>query len=446
MTGQQDLVQKATSWADEVIRNCTTAYASSVRFRLFVELATVLESQGIRSEPVEEQLTNVNSCEPTIEDDIAWQWYRCALRLRIKTAQKIDKTAGQLALASAFENEAKLTKNGARKECLLKEAIRTFRNAGASRKKTEELQRQLAVAQLENRQHLRKIELGSLDLSRLAANAVAHVAGKSWVEAVLNLATMSSSPSLPAAREHVAELSKKFIARSLISVVTVDEQGHTVAKPGDTIKSQLLEHFAWARRIAVMGTINPARQHLVVEHAGDFYAWADVLLRNPHIDPDRIRSWAKGLEAGLRGDLVVAGPVLVPQVEHFIRQLLEHEGRPTHSLQDDGTQRGNAMGTLLSDERLLAVLGEDFVFDLQALLTEQDGRNLRNLVAHGNLSDPQLCSTDVLYLWHIALRLALVPVAIAHWEMLERRDCGEEKPVKNQGMGNHSYKTKGIDE
>jgi hypothetical protein len=49
--------------------------------------------------------------------------------------------------------------------------------------------------------------------------------------------------------------------------------------------------------------------------------------------------------------------------------------------------------------------GEDVVFDLEGLLNESSGANLRNLVAHGLSDDGSYWSPQVEYLWWTVIRL-----------------------------------------
>jgi hypothetical protein len=50
------------------------------------------------------------------------------------------------------------------------------------------------------------------------------------------------------------------------------------------------------------------------------------------------------------------------------------------------------------------LLGEDLVFDLQGLLVERFGVNLRNRMAHGLMGHDEFAFPTVLYLWWLVLR------------------------------------------
>lgn len=102
--------------------------------------------------------------------------------------------------------------------------------------------------------------------------------------------------------------------------------------------------------------------------------------------------------------MLVAVPVLVPQVEYLLRKIVESR-MVTTALDPDGTQREVALGTLLESPEMAQVIGDDWAWDLRVLLTERAGRNLRNAVAHGLLHDGEISSTAGLYLWFTTIRL-----------------------------------------
>jgi hypothetical protein len=54
------------------------------------------------------------------------------------------------------------------------------------------------------------------------------------------------------------------------------------------------------------------------------------------------------------------------------------------------------------------VFGADGVFQLQDLLADTLGANLRNEVAHGLVNDNQMFGDDVLYLWWLFFRYCLL--------------------------------------
>ena len=66
------------------------------------------------------------------------------------------------------------------------------------------------------------------------------------------------------------------------------------------------------------------------------------------------------------------------------------------------------LGVLLESAEAAQAFGADGVFELQDLLIDPLGANLRNEVAHGLLGDSGLFGEDVLYAWWLLLRCCVV--------------------------------------
>jgi hypothetical protein len=58
------------------------------------------------------------------------------------------------------------------------------------------------------------------------------------------------------------------------------------------------------------------------------------------------------------------------------------------------------------------ILGKDLLFDLQGLLVNRFGTNLRNLLAHGMLNTYGVTSARAIYIWGIILSLCCYPTLI----------------------------------
>ena len=81
-------------------------------------------------------------------------------------------------------------------------------------------------------------------------------------------------------------------------------------------------------------------------------------------------------------------------------------------LDSQGVQDEHLLRSLLERPELIEILGEDAVFDLQGLLNERLGSNLRNLIAHGLMDTPSFFTNRVIYLWWLVLHLCCTPLAV----------------------------------
>lgn len=137
----------------------------------------------------------------------------------------------------------------------------------------------------------------------------------------------------------------------------------------------------------------------------DFFAIAASSSFVPH---GRELTVAKGLFAAFSQDLIVSTHLLIPQIEESIRaQLAAREVKISDFNRQNVQAEYDLNKTLYMDE-LKQIYDEDIIFDLQGLLVEQHGSNLRNMMAHGLLDNGQLQSDASLYVWGLTLRLCVM--------------------------------------
>ena len=97
-------------------------------------------------------------------------------------------------------------------------------------------------------------------------------------------------------------------------------------------------------------------------------------------------------------------------------------------LEPGGVQPERPLGVLLDTPEATQAFGADGVFELQSLLVDPLGTNLRNEVAHGLLGDSGLFGEDVLYAWWLLLRYCVVTS-----NLVERRQTTAALPEAADG-------------
>ena len=115
-------------------------------------------------------------------------------------------------------------------------------------------------------------------------------------------------------------------------------------------------------------------------------------------------SAVKAIVAGFGGDFMLIAHMIPPQFEALIRQAVESVGGVTSSMDAEGIQFEKTLNQLLEMPEAIKVFGVNGVFELQDLLIDNLGANLRNEVAHGLVDDERMFSGDVLYLWWLYFR------------------------------------------
>jgi len=134
----------------------------------------------------------------------------------------------------------------------------------------------------------------------------------------------------------------------------------------------------------------------------------DYFYESPIFDEKKKDFFAKGIEAFLKGDFLVALHILIPQVEALIRNLAEKIGVPILKSSRSGGFFYRTLDELLREEKIIKVLSEDMCLYLRVLFTDPRGWNLRNDVCHGisKIEDFNQCTADRIF--HTLLCLALV--------------------------------------
>jgi len=102
--------------------------------------------------------------------------------------------------------------------------------------------------------------------------------------------------------------------------------------------------------------------------------------------------------------------LLIPQFENSIRHILTEAEKITSGIDSDGIQDEKSLNTTLYLTEIKELIDENILFDLQSLLVERFGANLRNLMAHGLMSHHEFYSHNGRYLWCLMLKLCCLPI------------------------------------
>ena len=158
-----------------------------------------------------------------------------------------------------------------------------------------------------------------------------------------------------------------------------------------------------------LAAIVPAARRVVLEHRIELQTLRELVQASPFVPFDREDAFARGLLAGLRGDMATAIHLLVLQLENAFRTYFEQQGFPTSRVDKHGIQEDFDLNELLRSPVFPKLFGEDMTFNLRVMLVEKAGLNLRNNLAHGLMSDREMSSSTWNFLWWLVLRLCLEP-------------------------------------
>ncbi|VBB06486.1 Hypothetical protein LUCI_1718 [Lucifera butyrica] len=314
-------------------------------------------------------------------------------------------------------------------------AIEGLRRVGGEKERIDELHSRLLEYQKKSMSEIGTIKIELLTPEQhdcYAEYAKKRVRGKSLGDAINVFAYIASSPKMKSLRDNIDKMAKEYPLQYGITGVVVNESGKIVKRKPSmmsddpnqleaAIKAEMFMAAVLVRARNFVGLIEPARRELLLEHKVNKCDLYDLVSYNPFIPDGRERIFAEGLYYGFIGDFLLSTHLLIPQLENSIRYILEATGGYVPPLDDAGIQLEANVNSLLYNEKLTQILGEDIVFDLQGLLIEEFGSNMRNKLAHGLIDFYGFYDIESAYIWWITLRLC------CGYKLIYLKQIGEEK-------------------
>lgn len=260
-----------------------------------------------------------------------------------------------------------------------------------------------------------------LDVSAFAKQAIDSVTVPTLSEALRRFALVGSSLDYGALRQEAERNASMFVFSHLLAKTRIDFAGRTVARiPSPFDGGEAAEVALWAatleqadlsHKLVVAGQVLPALNRIKEQFEIGIEDIQGCIEESWFIPPQHLGQYLLGLHAGFRGEFVLSTHVLLPQIEGSIRHVLQLNGIPTDRLDAYGAQEPRPLRWHFSTnkEALTRILGDDLRQDLQGLLVDKVGANLRDTVMHGVVPDFAFYSHQVVYLWWLAFRLCVLP-------------------------------------
>jgi hypothetical protein len=214
-------------------------------------------------------------------------------------------------------------------------------------------------------------------------------------------------PSLSTLEGQVIELSERFPLQSLFPTMLIDDGGRPLATiggiTGDLEGRMVLQ---MGRNIALE---SPFLRHVLDRfwNEADIDALHQVFGECPLFDETHSSVIRLGLLAHRQGDWITSLHLLVPQIEHGLRNLVAG----SESIYRPGKYGGlflKNLDELLRSPAIERFLGSDFVGYAKVLLTDQRGLNVRHGIAHGTIGADQMTSTLADRVLHVLFLLVRV--------------------------------------
>ncbi|WP_448267946.1 DUF4209 domain-containing protein [Nostoc sp. DSM 114159] len=370
--------------------------------------------------------------------EIKAQWHRFE-----KDEQK-ERTA-QMQAAETYIKEAEDSLKGTdpsylRASHFMEKAFEAFMNVRgtkeetiAAKEKAEEVRKLLSQYQEQSLNELVPIS-HETDISVQVEIAKSRVKGKEFSNALFYLAFLGAPPKVSHLQQEVLEIAVENPIYHLFPSVKINEMGKVVARQPKSalsndpeeveraIRFEMYKNAIFYQQLHTLAYIEPARYQINMEHSVEVKDLFPFVSNNFFVPPGREYQFAKGLYAGLIGDFFTSTHILIPQIENSIRYLLRRQGAlPSKIDIDKGIEDERDLNTTLFPRnypQINSIFDEDTLFDLQGLLIERSGSNLRNRMAHGLINDSEFNSPIMSYLWWVTLRLCCLPM-LKHEQQVE---------------------------
>lgn len=421
------------SFADVIghIENTLNKYQGEDPLFLSAKLMEILQEHRHGNPSAYAKLAEKAALRAEATSDPA-NWHRARTYWQIKSrwhSMEGDEESRKAALIQVAETYVKESEDALKREYnpyssaahFLQQAIEALRQIAGTQERQKDLHRTLIEYQRKSMAELGRFS-ESVDISQAVKNTVDIIKGKSIRDALFTLALSGSSPRITDLRDMVKGIANRFSLSYFMPAQMLNKEGRVVGHRDsmyeegslleEPLRSEMLRVAVLQQNLHAQAIVSTGITQINTEHnvrIGDFLP---ILTNNPFVPAGREIIFARGLHAGLTGDLLVAAHLLIPQLEHSIRYLLYQKGTIPSGLDAQGIQDEYPLNKILYKfkQELTEVFGEDLLFDLQGLLIERFGSNLRNLLAHGLLDYIDFHSTQFLYLWWLTLRLCCLPI------------------------------------
>lgn len=301
---------------------------------------------------------------------------------------------------------------------IMAQAYDAMRKVPDGKARADELHARLLKLQQLSLGELKQVST-NVDIAELVQKGIANVLGRPLHQAIIALCQVSKPPAIEKLKEQVRNEARVAVLSSMFSSDVINSRGRVVAKAlpikhgeenveDEGLRFRLFRHARHGRDLITQAFINPMRTTIFNEHNPDRLDVLSAVEYSPWIPAGHLESIARVLVAGFQGDMLIVAHMAPPQLEAMVRQVIELNGGNTSMFDPQGLQPEKSLNVLLAMKEAKTAFGDLGILELEDLLVDQLGTNLRNEVAHGLLPDGQMFSGDVLYVWWILLKFCVL--------------------------------------
>ena len=335
------------------------------------------------------------------------KWYK-----KLKNSPKIAETA--LKIANILIEKAK--ENGAISSKIdLEQALKELRSIPAKDRnelgidqKIDEIHKLIEQNNQDIGSEMSLIATDKINISRYQNNAKLAVKGKRLSEAIFYLSNITAAPLYEDIKKSSKDLLEKPLLSNFITQIYVDADGRKLSQittKDDRLKHEIYQQYHIHVELAVDCRILPAFWQILEEHRVSMSCIYNICKNSSVVPADRADIWAQGLYYGFDRNFLVSSHLLIPQIEHLARILLQQEKIPTTTIDKNGVESEKSINSLLQEPKIYELLGRDLTEELKFLLTEPICLNYRNKICHGLVGGSP--SDADIYIWWLCLKLVV---------------------------------------
>lgn len=301
-----------------------------------------------------------------------------------------------------------------------RQAIGELRTIPGTEQRREELRKEMRVLQEKSLEEMGTFSI-PLDLTEIATGTIAVFEKLSLPEGLRQFAFLVRPSKAEDMRKQAAE--KETGIAGMFAASHLDSEGKIIAEvegasfdgssPSEGwLKSKMIQNLQLSMEIAVKGQLEPARQFLASEFPLSERHFTFIALQSPFVPRSHAATFALGFARLMQGDMLSAGPILIPQLEHCLRHVLLNSSTDTSKMRNDLTQEDRSLSTLLETYRedLTRIFGEDIVLNIDLLFNHRPGPALRHEFAHGKVGDYSYADPAVYYSCCFIYMLTCIPL------------------------------------
>jgi hypothetical protein len=296
---------------------------------------------------------------------------------------------------------------------------KAYRNEHDLESKISDLRKELTVIGKEVVRSMGSVTSEPIDLSDLVRATESRLSGQPLDDVLGEYAVLGYRRTVEPTRELAKELVKEHPLLHIIGSSSYSSEGRIVAKsaPMDlnsrdsflaAVDRETAKQFRLNLSLTVSGCLLPGLDIIQREHYISITMFQNLATSSILVPSDRISSWAEGLYHGYSGNFIVAALILIPQIEHWLRWLLQSAGHDTVVRKTDGTDEHMVLESLLADPVIKDMLEGALWYELNLYFLDPHGTNLRNEMLHGLVPDNEMRSTMLTSFWHLCLRIVML--------------------------------------